>query len=119
MENSEILTQVNDRVLTITLQRPDKLNAFTRRMRDELIETFGRADNDDAVRAIIVTGAGRAFCAGADLSAGTATFDYAKREPRDDAGADDHRDGGGRVSLAIYASKKPVIAAINGPAVGV
>jgi enoyl-CoA hydratase/carnithine racemase len=85
-------------------------------MRDELIETLGQADSNDEVRVIIVTGAGRAFCAGADLSAGPATFDYAKR---DDAGLEDHRDGGGRVSLRIFESKKPVIAAINGPAVGV
>ena len=116
MENQDIRQEISDRVLTITLQRPDKLNAFTRRMRDELIDAFGRANDDDGVRAIIVTGAGRAFCAGADLSAGPATFNYAKR---DDAGLEDHRDGGGRVSLKIFESKKPVIAAINGPAVGV
>jgi enoyl-CoA hydratase/carnithine racemase len=115
MENQEILTQVRDRILTVTLNRPDKLNAFTRRMRDELIETFGRADNDDGVRVIIVTGAGRAFCAGADLSAGTSTFDYSKRGVEDE----ERRDGGGRVSLKIFESKKPVIAAVNGPAVGV
>jgi enoyl-CoA hydratase/carnithine racemase len=116
MDNREIRYEIVDRVATITLQRPDKLNAFTRRMRDELINAFEIADADDGVRVVIVTGAGRAFCAGADLSAGPATFDYAKR---DDAGHEDHRDGGGRVSLAIYASRKPVIAAINGPAVGV
>src|SRR5882672_11191221 len=115
MDNQEILYDVADRVATITLNRPEKLNAFTRRMRDGLIDAFGRADADDEVRAVIVTGAGRAFCAGADLSAGGGTFDYAKR---DDAGQDDHRDGGGRVSLSIFAMKKPVIAAINGPAVG-
>ena len=115
MENQEIRQEITDRVLTITLNRPDKLNAFTRRMRDELIETLGRADKDDGVRVIIVTGAGRAFCAGADLSAGAATFDYAKRGVEDE----ERRDGGGRVSLKIFESKKPVIAAINGPAVGV
>jgi len=116
MDSQDIRYEVQDRVATVTLHRPEKLNAFTRVMRDELIEAFGRADADDGVRAVIVTGAGRAFCAGADLSGGGATFDYAKR---DDAGADDHRDGGGRVSLSIFGMKKPVIAAINGPAVGV
>ena len=115
MDAEEIRQEVTDRVLTITLQRPDKLNAFTRRMRDELINAFERADADDEVRVVIVTGAGRAFCAGADLSAGPATFDYAKRGVQDE----ERRDGGGRVSLRIFASKKPVIAAINGPAVGV
>jgi enoyl-CoA hydratase/carnithine racemase len=114
--DQHIRYDVADRVATITLDRPDKLNAFTRQMRDQLIGAFGRADADDGVRAVIVTGAGRAFCAGADLSAGTSTFDYAKR---DDAGLEDHRDGGGRVSLRIFESKKPVIAAVNGPAVGV
>ena len=116
MDTREILYAVHDRVATVTLNRPEKLNAFTRRMRDDLIGAFASADADDAVRAVIVTGAGRAFCAGADLSGGGGTFDYAKR---DDAGLEDHRDGGGRVSLAIYGLKKPVIAAINGPAVGV
>ena len=116
MDSQDIRYEVKDRVATVTLHRPEKLNAFTRRMRDELIDAFGQADADDGVRVVIVTGAGRAFCAGADLSSGGATFDYARR---DDAGEGDHRDGGGRVSLAIFASKKPVIAAINGPAVGV
>ena len=116
MDSQEIRYAVKDRVATVTLDRPDKLNAFTRRMRDELTSAFAQADADDEVRVVIVTGAGRAFCAGADLSGGASTFDYAKR---DDAGLEDHRDGGGRVSLAIYALKKPVIAAINGPAVGV
>ncbi|MFY9314799.1 MAG: crotonase/enoyl-CoA hydratase family protein [Burkholderiales bacterium] len=111
----EILYAVNNRVATLTLNRPDKLNAFTTRMRDSLIETFGRADADDEVRVVIVTGAGRAFCAGADLSAGPSTFDYAKRGVQND----ERRDGGGRVSLAIFSLKKPVIGAINGPAVGV
>lgn len=115
----EVLYEVIDRVATVTLHRPDKLNAFTTRMRDALIETFTRADEDDGVRVIIVTGAGRAFCAGADLSAGPATFDYAKRGMKDDPDGESRRDGGGRVALRIYSMKKPVIAAVNGPAVGV
>ena len=111
----EILYAVRDRVATVTLNRPEKLNAFTTRMRDGLIEAFARADADDGVRVVIVTGAGRAFCAGADLSAGPSTFDFAKRGVEQD----ERRDGGGRVSLAIFSLKKPVIGAINGPAVGV
>jgi enoyl-CoA hydratase/carnithine racemase len=116
MDTQDIRIEKADRLLTITLHRPDKLNAFTTRMRDELIAAFAQADDDDEVRAVIVTGAGRAFCAGADLSAGRQTFDFAKRGNADAEGG---RDGGGRVSLAIYASKKPVIAAVNGAAVGV
>ena len=117
MAYQEIIYQVADRVLTITLNRPDKLNAFTQRMLQELIEAFDQADADDNVRAVIVTGAGRAFCAGADLSSGGNTFDRAARGLPGEKGT--WRDGGGRVSLRIFESKKPVIAAINGPAVGV
>ncbi|HXR59610.1 MAG TPA: enoyl-CoA hydratase-related protein, partial [Burkholderiales bacterium] len=116
MDTQDIRIEKADRVLTVTLHRPDKLNAFTTRMRDELIAAFAQADADDEVRVVIVTGAGRAFCAGADLSAGRETFDFARRGG---AEAAERRDGGGRVSLAIYASKKPVIAALNGAAVGV
>ena len=110
-----ILTDLSDRILTITLNRPDRLNAFTTEMRDELIAAFDAADADDDVRVVIVTGAGRGFCAGADLSKGGETFDYAKRG--EDAKA--RRDGGGLVTLRIFQSKKPVIAAVNGPAVGI
>jgi enoyl-CoA hydratase/carnithine racemase len=99
--------------LTITLDRPDRLNAFTTRMMEELLDAFDRSDADDSVRAVIVTGRGRGFCAGADLGSGGATFEY----PSQSAAV--HRDGGGRVSLRIFESTKPVIAAINGPAVGV
>ena len=115
MDYQEIGYQVDDRVLTLTLNRPNKLNAFTERMAGELIDAFDRADVDDAVRVIVVTGAGRAFCAGADLSGGGTTFDY-EDGPH---GLDEHRDGGGLVALRIFEAKKPVIAAINGPAVGV
>jgi enoyl-CoA hydratase/carnithine racemase len=129
MAYETIRSEVKDRIQTITLNRPDKLNAFTGPMMQELIAAFDAADNNDDVRAVIVTGAGRAFCAGADLSAGADTFDQDKREgrraPRKTAeGADDYsdeaiRDGGGRVTLRIFESLKPVIAAINGPAVGI
>jgi enoyl-CoA hydratase/carnithine racemase len=115
MEFEEIRYEVADGVLLITLDRPDRLNAFTGTMGRELIAAFDRADADDDVRAVIVTGAGRGFCAGADLGGGGQTFDSS--EYRDDGEVP--RDLGGEVSLRIYASTKPVIAAINGPAVGV
>lgn len=118
---------VADNILTITLSRPERLNAFTPVMAKELIEAFDRADADDDVRCIIVTGEGRAFCAGADLGAGAATFDYGARgrsgAERDDGTIDySHesvRDNGGLVTLRIFRSLKPVIAAIKGPAVGI
>jgi enoyl-CoA hydratase/carnithine racemase len=116
MEFEQIRYDVADRILTITLERPDRLNAFTQRMRDELIAAFDEADADDEVRAVVVTGAGRAFCAGADLSAGQDTFDYRVRGGTVDEAP---RDGGGQVSLRIYRCHKPVIAAVNGAAVGV
>jgi enoyl-CoA hydratase/carnithine racemase len=112
----QIRYDVSDHVATVTLHRPDQLNAFTGRMMHELIEAFDRADADDDVRAVIVTGAGRAFCAGADLSAGGDTF--AKGGGVQTPGWVP-RDGGGMVSLRIFESKKPVIGAINGAAVGV
>lgn len=117
-----IALAVADGIATITLNRPDKLNAFNARMRDELIAAFDATDADDAVRAVIVTGAGRAFCAGADLSGGGQTFDYAARNEaaREELRVGDvYRDGGGMVTLRIYRSLKPVIAAVNGPAVGI
>ncbi|NRQ38860.1 enoyl-CoA hydratase [Nonomuraea sp. NN258] len=114
---TEIEYDVADRVATITLNRPERLNAFTLTMRAELIAAFDLADADDQVRAVVVTGAGRAFCAGADLGGGGTTFRGA-REGRDLVdGAP--RDGGGTVALRIARSLKPVIGAINGPAVGV
>jgi enoyl-CoA hydratase/carnithine racemase len=125
----EILVAVKEQILTLTLHRPEKLNAFTATMMHELIDVFTRVNGDDDVRAIIVTGAGRAFCAGADLSGGADTFDASKNPARAErnAGPADQvdwsdertRDGGGRVTLAIFNCLKPVIAAVNGPAVGI
>ena len=114
---SELLYDVSDGVATITLNRPDKMNAFTNVMCREMVRAFDLTDADDAVRAVIVTGAGRAFCAGADLSGGGDTFAKGGSDVRDDRGV--VRDGGGLVSLRIFNSKKPVIGAINGAAVGV
>lgn len=109
--------EIEDRILTLTLSRPERMNAFNPTMRLELIEAFDRADADDDVRAVIVTGAGKAFCAGADLGKGGDTFNRDKRE--DKTLGTGIRDGGGTVSLRIYDCQKPVIAAFNGAAVGV
>lgn len=116
MSYNTIRYDVEDGILTLTLSRPEKLNAFTGEMLSEMLDAFDRADADDAVRAIIVTGEGRAFCAGADLSSGGSTFDA------DSRGGSKHGpqpDGGGVLTLRIFELKKPIIAAINGPAVGV
>ena len=115
MDYEQITTEVADSVLEITLNRPERLNAWTAQMGLELRTAFDRADADDDVRAIIVTGAGRGFCAGADLASGGDTFDARKRE----AVAGAMRDNGGEFTLRVFECKKPVIAAINGPAVGV
>lgn len=101
-----------DQILTIVLNRPEKLNSVTDEMLYEFIECLDRADKDDQVRVVIVTGAGRAFCAGADLSGKDETWDYHSEK------LEEHRDSGGVVALKIYEMKKPIIAAINGPAVG-
>jgi enoyl-CoA hydratase/carnithine racemase len=116
------LTVEDDGIAVVTLDRPDSLNAFTSTMQDEFIEVFDVTDADDSVRAVIVTGRGRAFCAGADLSSGGDTFDYQSRGGGPATGAYEngvHRDGGGLLTLRIFDSVKSVIAAVNGPAVGV
>ncbi len=117
MDYTEILYEVADRIATITLNRPDKLNAFTNTMMREVIDAFDRTDADDNVRVVIVTGAGRGFCAGADLSGGGDTFAGGGSDVATKQGVP--RDGGGLVTLRIFRSLKPVIAAMNGPAVGV
>jgi enoyl-CoA hydratase/carnithine racemase len=120
LDFTEIQYDVQDHVLTVTLDRPDRLNAYTRVMQGELLRAFDLADADDGVRAVIVTGAGRGFCAGADLEGGGATFDWRERqEMAEESGGEVPRDGGGQLVLRIFRSTKPVIAAINGPAVGV
>ena len=116
MAVEQIHTDLADGVLQITLNRPERLNAWTPTMARELHEAFDQADADDDVRAVVVTGAGRGFCAGADLGAGGETFDYRARGAGD---ATVVRDNGGQFTLRVFDSKKPVIAAINGPAVGV
>ena len=129
MNYQSIRYEVEDNILTLTLNRPDNLNAFTVEMSDELVHAFTYASNDDDVGAIVVTGAGRAFCAGMDLSTDGNVFGLneelrptiqdIKDRPEDEDMVHGVRDSGGRVTLAIYDCKKPVIAAINGAAVGI
>jgi enoyl-CoA hydratase/carnithine racemase len=107
-----LLTSIEQGVMTITLHRPNVLNAFNEQMMNELIEAYQAADANDEVRVVIVTGSGRAFCAGMDLNTGDDVF-------ASEESADDFRDTGGRVSLVVHEIKKPVIAAINGAAVGI
>ena len=109
--------EIADGIATIWMNRPDKMNAFTELMRYEIIDALDHTDADDDVRAVIFTGRGRAFCAGADLSSGEGTFSRGGSDIMGRNGVP--RDGGGTVSLRIYESKKPVIGAINGAAVGV
>lgn len=116
-EFSQINFSISENIATITLNRPEKLNAFTNKMLHEIIVAFDLTDANDEVRAVIVTGAGRAFCAGADLSSGGESFSRGGSDVQGVQGVP--RDGGGLVSLRIFNSKKPVIGAINGPAVGV
>jgi enoyl-CoA hydratase/carnithine racemase len=112
MTNFEcIQCHLEGQILTVVLNRPDRLNAVTDKMLQEMIQAFDEADRDDRVRVIIVTGAGRAFCAGADLGPREDTWAYSEK-------AEEHRDSGGLVTLKVFEMKKPLIAAINGPAVG-
>lgn len=117
MTYSQLTYDLSENIATITLNRPDQLNSFTNVMLRELLEVFDVTDADDNVRAVIITGAGRAFCAGADLSSGAETFSYGRLSSASQPNF--RRDGGGLVSLRMFNSKKPVIGAINGAAVGV
>jgi len=111
---STLQLDISEKILTITLHRPDRMNAFTLEMADDLISAFDEADRNDDVRAVIVTGSGKAFCAGADLGQGGNSFSSNKPEK-----IEDHRDSGGLVTLRIFNCRKPVISAVNGAAVGV
>ena len=113
----ELLTSQHGDTYVVSLNRPKKLNAFTKTMQDELINVFDYTDENDDIKSVIITGEGRAYCAGADLVDGPNTFNYSEQGNR--LSNDDHRDGGGLVALRIFRSKKPVIGAINGDAVGV
>ena len=113
----ELLTSQHGDTFVVGLNRPEKLNAFTKTMQDELIKVFDYTDQNDEIKSVVITGEGRAYCAGADLVDGPNTFNYAEEGNR--LSNDDHRDGGGLVALRIFRSKKPVIGAINGDAVGV
>ena len=117
MELQDTSLDISDGIATVTLNRPDKLNAFTGRMMNEMIDIFDRTDADDDVKAVIITGAGRGFCAGADLSSGGDTFSRGGSDVMSRQGVP--RDGGGLLTLRIFESLKPVIGAVNGPAVGV
>ena len=113
----ELLTSRHGDTFVISLNRPEKLNAFTKTMQDELIKVFDYTDENDEIKSVVITGKGRAYCAGADLVDGPNTFNYSEEGNR--LSNDDNRDGGGLVALRIFRSKKPVIGAINGDAVGV
>jgi enoyl-CoA hydratase/carnithine racemase len=123
MAFEQIITELDEGILTITLNRPERLNAWTATMGRELIEAFDKADENDDVRAIVMTGAGRGYCAGADLASGGETFDFRAHQEEasllspTEGGVP--RDNGGQFTLRVFACKKPVIGAINGPAVGV
>lgn len=108
---SEVDLRVEGRIATVTMNRPERLNAMNPAMREQLVAVFDEIDADDGVRVVVVTGAGRGFCAGADVGEGGTTFAYDEGDVR-------LRDGGGRIVLRAFDSLKPIIAAVNGPAVG-
>lgn len=118
MDLTQTRYEVRNGIALVTLDRPDRMNAWTPTMRRELLDIINTADGDDAVRVVVITGAGKAFCAGADMASGNDTFDRMVR-PESNTAMSDHRDGGGQVALAIFRCRKPVIGAINGHAVGV
>lgn len=123
LEFETITLEIADKVAVLTLNRPDRMNAFTGQMMLDVCAAFDHTDANDDVSVVIMTGAGRAFCAGADLSEGAKTFDYENRTDRPDKGeegsVDRLRDGGGRLTLRMFESLKPIIGAINGAGVGV
>jgi len=120
MKYETLRYEVDNRILTLTLNRPDRMNAFTGQMCRELIAAFDQADADDNIKVVIVTGAGRAFCAGADLERGGETWGKHSEHLAKQSKADRYiGDGGGQVTRRLFDFNKPVIAAINGPAVGV
>ena len=125
MSYNTIKYDVADQILTLTLNRPDNMNAFTVEMSEELIDAYNRASDDDAVSAIVVTGAGKAFCAGMDLSIGGNVFGLNEdvqptlKDMQSNEKIDGVSDTGGRVTLSMYDCKKPIIAAVNGAAVGI
>jgi enoyl-CoA hydratase/carnithine racemase len=119
MDLTAIATDLTDRVLTITLDRPDRLNAFTVAMQRELCAVLDEVDENPDIRVVVVTGRGRGFCAGADLAGGGSSFDVTAGSPATGGGEGRHRDEGGLLTLRIFQCTKPVIAAVNGPAVGV
>ncbi|NUU26180.1 MAG: enoyl-CoA hydratase [Streptomycetaceae bacterium] len=122
MEYEQIAVEAKDGVLTVRLNRPDRMNAYTHRMRAEICDALDRSDADDDIRVVVFTGTGRAYCAGADLELGGRTFDPAAHrevtgEPEESP--EDFRDDGGKLVMRMFRSTKPLIAAVNGPAVGV
>ena len=119
MERESMLTDLDAGVFTITLNRPDRLNAFNTQMCKDWLSVLDEVDANDDIRVVIVTGAGRGFCAGADLGGGANTFDYSDRTADKEETSSAPRDTGGLVTLRLYRCTKPIIAAVNGPAVGI